>query len=358
LVQQKPIRVNYWGSPVVIFRTESGRIGALEDVCPHRRVPLSSGTVRGEELRCTFHGFTFDTEGRCVSIPAFMGVDSGFRSGCGIRRYLVREALGLAWISNDPAALFPEDLPSEPDTEVSSLFFEVGGDVRVWMDHWLDITHGILAHANSIYNGSPEDPAEFDARVNISEKDSYPVPRAVEVEIRPRSRLPLWFCVYQAGGVLGFLKRRLSGASRRGPFRVRTHAGLLSPVFQDWTLVYETPFGTTEVRFLNTLNPRADGATTFSTTAMTRHRSGPLGWIVERYILARRSMSQIKSEDAPLGLVDDAGELGELRLTPYDRTVESMRIIADRYLEERAHLFPKGSLVHRLRSGQRLRLVA
>lgn len=57
------------GQDIVLFRGASGRIGALEDRCPHRMAPLSLGEVDGEHLRCGYHGALFSAEGRCVHIP-------------------------------------------------------------------------------------------------------------------------------------------------------------------------------------------------------------------------------------------------------------------------------------------------
>ena len=47
----------------VLFRTASGTVGCFDDICPHRRSRLSSGTVVGERLQCQYHAWTFDTCG-------------------------------------------------------------------------------------------------------------------------------------------------------------------------------------------------------------------------------------------------------------------------------------------------------
>ena len=41
---------------LVLFRTASGRLGLLEEACPHRRVSLVCGEVDGETLLCPYHG--------------------------------------------------------------------------------------------------------------------------------------------------------------------------------------------------------------------------------------------------------------------------------------------------------------
>lgn len=59
------------GEPIVLFRDADGVARALEDRCPHRRVPLSLGRVLANGLlQCGYHGWTFDgATGRCRDIP-------------------------------------------------------------------------------------------------------------------------------------------------------------------------------------------------------------------------------------------------------------------------------------------------
>ncbi|WP_312550310.1 Rieske (2Fe-2S) protein [Massilia sp.] len=58
------------GQQLALFRNSEGEAFALEDRCPHRRVPLSPGQVRPGGLQCPYHGWTFDgASGRCTDIP-------------------------------------------------------------------------------------------------------------------------------------------------------------------------------------------------------------------------------------------------------------------------------------------------
>jgi phenylpropionate dioxygenase-like ring-hydroxylating dioxygenase large terminal subunit len=63
-----PVRVKLLGEELVAFRDTEGRIGLLEERCPHRLASLFLG--RNEEcgLRCVYHGWKFDVEGRCVDM--------------------------------------------------------------------------------------------------------------------------------------------------------------------------------------------------------------------------------------------------------------------------------------------------
>src|ERR1700730_7109914 len=57
------------GQRVVLYRTGTGAIAALEDACPHRLAPLSMGRLKGDAVECGYHGMTFDGSGQCVRIP-------------------------------------------------------------------------------------------------------------------------------------------------------------------------------------------------------------------------------------------------------------------------------------------------
>lgn len=58
------------GEELALFRDSAGVVFALEDRCPHRRVPLSLGLVVRGGLQCPYHGWTFEgARGRCVNIP-------------------------------------------------------------------------------------------------------------------------------------------------------------------------------------------------------------------------------------------------------------------------------------------------
>ncbi|GLK91104.1 Rieske 2Fe-2S domain-containing protein [Pseudomonas turukhanskensis] len=65
-----PLAVAFAGEELVLFRNAEGQAFALEDRCPHRRVPLALGRVVAAGLQCGYHGWTFDgASGRCTQIP-------------------------------------------------------------------------------------------------------------------------------------------------------------------------------------------------------------------------------------------------------------------------------------------------
>ncbi len=58
------------GESWVAWRDEEGRVRVFADRCPHRRAPLTSGWCEEGRIRCGYHGWLFDSTGRCVEIPA------------------------------------------------------------------------------------------------------------------------------------------------------------------------------------------------------------------------------------------------------------------------------------------------
>src|SRR5271165_2116358 len=64
-----PLRVRLLGEELLAFRTTSGRVGLVEQSCPHRRASLFFGRNEEEGLRCAYHGWKFDAAGRCVDMP-------------------------------------------------------------------------------------------------------------------------------------------------------------------------------------------------------------------------------------------------------------------------------------------------
>ena len=91
----KTLGVTFAGQGIVIVRTKSGSVFALENRCAHRQVPLSKGVVQGDQLKCCYHGWTYSSTGRCVNVPY---LDAGERLPNGVRSYPWREAYGLIFV--------------------------------------------------------------------------------------------------------------------------------------------------------------------------------------------------------------------------------------------------------------------
>jgi phthalate 4,5-dioxygenase oxygenase subunit len=102
-----PVRVRLLGESLIAFRDSNGRVGLLDEFCPHRRASLFWG--RNEEcgLRCVYHGWKFDVDGMCVDMPN-EPQEYAFENKVRTTSYPVREYGGIIWAYMGPLELLPE----------------------------------------------------------------------------------------------------------------------------------------------------------------------------------------------------------------------------------------------------------
>jgi len=86
----KPIEV--LGEKFTIYRGESGKVYISAFRCAHRGTQLSLGWVEGESIRCRYHGWRFEGDGRCVEQP---NEDRPFCEKVKIASHPTREYAGL-----------------------------------------------------------------------------------------------------------------------------------------------------------------------------------------------------------------------------------------------------------------------
>lgn len=88
------------GQRIVIFRGEDGQVRALDAYCPHLGTDLGIGKVDGNLIRCFFHHWAFDGEGKCQQIPCQSIIPEKAR----LKSYATNEKYGFIWIYPDAKA--------------------------------------------------------------------------------------------------------------------------------------------------------------------------------------------------------------------------------------------------------------
>ena len=68
-LQDRPIIVRILGEDLVLFRDGSGRVGLLEPHCSHRGSSLEFGRIAERGIRCCYHGWLYDVDGRILEAP-------------------------------------------------------------------------------------------------------------------------------------------------------------------------------------------------------------------------------------------------------------------------------------------------
>jgi phthalate 4,5-dioxygenase len=108
----QPARVRLLGEDLVVYRDSTGAVGLLQEQCPHRGASLFFGRNEFSGLRCIYHGWKFDTAGRCLEMPN-EPPESGFKDKIRQLAYPCTERNGVVWTYMGPA----KPIPPLPDVE-------------------------------------------------------------------------------------------------------------------------------------------------------------------------------------------------------------------------------------------------
>jgi phenylpropionate dioxygenase-like ring-hydroxylating dioxygenase large terminal subunit len=153
----EPLAVTLLEEPVVVARL-GDEVVALRDLCIHRGTPLSLGTVTDEHLVCAYHGWTYDSNGRCTRIPARHGTNIPAKAR--VARYLAAENAGLIWVclDEDPALPVPTfaeiDDPTYRTVRIPTYDWASSAARRV--ENFVDFSHFPFVHAGIL--GDPDKP--------------------------------------------------------------------------------------------------------------------------------------------------------------------------------------------------------
>ncbi|RXE46839.1 Rieske 2Fe-2S domain-containing protein [Chromohalobacter israelensis] len=145
-----PVRVRLLGEDLVAFRDTDGRVGVMDEMCPHRRASLALG--RNEEcgLRCLYHGWKMDVEGNVLEMSS-EPAESKMTEKVKHKAYPTHEEAGFVWVYMGPAEEKPEFIAPvfqpTPETKVSI--------AKIVIDcNWAQILEGAIdsAHSSSLHS--------------------------------------------------------------------------------------------------------------------------------------------------------------------------------------------------------------
>lgn len=228
----KPLARTVLGERIAVFR-DAGKLYALPDRCPHRGVPLSTGTCEFPgTITCIYHGWTYElATGRLVAALTD-GPDSPMCNKVNLNTYPVEERAGLIWvyIGDAPAPPVETDIPAEllrPNTVVEGFSAVRPGNWRYAAENGIDEGHAKALHRrHALWTATREMPAWTQIHMAPSEDgqwlvrmadrvgyvDDYPglgrwprPPRFWQKRgrgaVRVGIRLPCWLIVEQHGWI-------------------------------------------------------------------------------------------------------------------------------------------------------------
>src|SRR5947209_6306254 len=157
-----PVRVKLLGENLVAFRDTSGRLGLLDEFCPHRRASLFLGRNEEDGLRCVYHGWKFDVAGSCIDMLNLPS-DSNFKTKIRLKAYPTVEIGGIIWAHLGS----PEKRPPLPLFEWTQLPETHRFVQKAWEEcNWLQAMEGGIdaAHAPILHraiNPNTREPGGF-----------------------------------------------------------------------------------------------------------------------------------------------------------------------------------------------------
>lgn len=241
------------GRELAVYRGADGRVVALDAYCAHMGAHLGEGRVEGNALRCFFHRWRYEADGRCSDIPC---LDSTPPARACVRSWPAAERHGLIWVWIGNHA--PHGVPEPPELAGSDYEwhvanrFEKGCHPNVVLINAIDEQHFRSVHH------LPGEILHMEPRV-LSEAN---------IEFSNTGRVPTghWF-----GRLLG-----------------RFYAGPLTYSLSYWygSMGFVT-FGpdTLHLYLMFALRRGDDGRTIGQAVTFARRRRGPLGWLINRILL-------------------------------------------------------------------------
>jgi phthalate 4,5-dioxygenase oxygenase subunit len=148
-----PVRVRLLGEELVAFRDTAGRLGVLDEHCPHRRASLVLG--RNEEcgLRCLYHGWKIDVDGNIVerpSEPPSRVRSDGTSTAC-IRAARRVDSYGCGWaIRAAPAPFLPPAWAPAPGLRTSIVKMHINCNWAQVLEGAIDSAHSSSLHATDM----------------------------------------------------------------------------------------------------------------------------------------------------------------------------------------------------------------
>ena len=132
-LSELPKKVRILCEDLVAFRDGTGRVGVLEPHCAHRGTSLEYGRIEERGLRCCYHGWLYDTQGRCIEMPC---EQPGYAERVDVWQpaYPVHEHGGLVFIYMGP----PEKQPLFPMYDILDPEYWEDSELRgfrLWEDH-------------------------------------------------------------------------------------------------------------------------------------------------------------------------------------------------------------------------------
>lgn len=269
IIQGKAKSFNLCGQRIVVFRGKDRKIRALDAYCPHLGTDLAIGKVDGNLIRCFFHHWAFNGEGKCQDIPC----QSNIPQKAKLQAYATDEKYGFIWVYPDTIA--PEKVAEFDELKNQSLVTIYDKAFERSCHHHICMMNGIDAqHLQTVH--------KLNIKMDLSLQENI------------------------SGNTIDFT---LSGEFPRTTFREKVARRILGDNYE-YTMRYAHGcIGLLtimkKVRFLPCLHmiyaytPLEGRKTRIQPIYLTKKRSGIIGWFVSRFLLLMTKLAYyfLRGED-------------------------------------------------------------
>ncbi len=139
-----PKKITVLSEELLAFRDTRGRVGVIDQNCPHRGANLWLGRNEACGIRCVYHGWKFDVDGRCVDMPTSYP-DLNAKDKMHIKAYPARDWGGMVWAYMGPS----EHMPELPSLEVALVPESHRYVSKKWQDcNWVQALEGSIDTAH------------------------------------------------------------------------------------------------------------------------------------------------------------------------------------------------------------------
>ena len=163
-LKDEPQAFTLFEEQLVVVRLD-GAPRVFEDLCRHRGAALSLGKViDGCELRCGYHGWTYDAEGRVTRVPAREELSPAFRN-VRVPSFPTVEVSGLVYTTLGDPKFPPPAIPEIDDPSYRFLHL----DIYEWncslprrLENYFDFSHFAWVHDGILGDSSQPRIEDYD----------------------------------------------------------------------------------------------------------------------------------------------------------------------------------------------------
>ena len=147
-----------FGRNLILYRSRTGEIGCVTDLCAHRGASLAAGCIVDDHIKCPFHGIEYDIKGKCIYVPSEGRASKDDFSRFNLKSYETREIgdIVFVWYGDVAPDHEPDcfDVITDKSYTYDEIMDEWGVHYSRVIENQLDVSHLAFVHRTTIGRGN------------------------------------------------------------------------------------------------------------------------------------------------------------------------------------------------------------